>query len=545
MSTSSDYHSLWKKVLDLNSIGIALSNEHNTEKLLEKILMGAISLTNADGGTLYTLTEDKKHLKFDIMYSDSLHIRQGAIYGNPITFSPLPLYDDHKKPNDHMVAIYSALTLKTVNIEDVYDAEQFDFSGTRSFDQSTGYRTQSILSVAMHDHEDHVIGVLQLINARNPDKTQITPFATEDQQLAESLASQASVTLSMKRLIEAQKELFESFIKLIATAIDEKSAHTSGHCARVPELTLMIAEAINNDTSGTFKNTCFSTEELYELKIGAWMHDCGKVITPDSVLDKSTKLETVHDRIHEIDLRFQLIKADLENDSLRQQMDALKENDPDRIQTLTKTLKTELKELDKDQQFVRTTNIGGEFMSSEAQYCIRRIAQRTWTNSNGEVVPLLNEDEIYNLCIAKGTLTPEERQVINNHIDVTIKMLESLPYPHYLENVPEIAGGHHERMDGKGFPKGLTREQMSVQARIIGVADIFEALTSSDRPYKKPKTLTESLKILGFMKKDNHIDPDLFDLFVKQKIYLQYAEEFLTSEQTDDVKHDQIPGYLS
>ena len=545
MSTGSDYQTLWQKVLNLNSIGIALSNEHNTEKLLEKILIGAISLTNADGGTLYTITEDKQHLKFDIMYSDSLNIRQGAVYGNPITFAPLPLRDENNQPNDHMVAIYSALTLETVNIEDVYDAEQFDFSGTRSFDQSTGYRTQSILAVAMHDHEDNVIGVLQLINARNPEKTLTTPFAAEDQQLAESLASQASVTLSMKRLIEAQKELFEAFIKLIATAIDEKSSHTSGHCARVPELTLMMADAINKDTTGTFKDTRFSTEDLYELKIGAWMHDCGKVITPDSVLDKSTKLETVHDRIHEVDVRFQLIKSNLENASLRQQMEALKNNEPDRIQTLQSELEKELTTLTNDQQFVRTTNIGGEFMSSEAQYCIRRIAQRQWINSEGETVPLLNENEIYNLCIAKGTLTPEERQVINNHIDVTIKMLESLPYPHYLENVPEIAGGHHERMDGKGFPKGLTRDQMSVQARIIGVADIFEALTAADRPYKKAKTLTDSLKILGFMKKDNHIDPDLFDLFVEQKIYLQYAEKFLLPEQIDDVNHEKIPGYIA
>ncbi len=523
----------------LNAIGVALSAEKNTERLLEMILLGAKEITRADGGTLYLVTEDR-HLKFEIMHTGSLDLRLGGATGDPVPFEPLPLYDESGAPNEHMVAAHVALSGRTINIADAYQAQGFDFSGTRAFDHKTGYRSKSFLAVPMRNHENEIIGVLQLINATDTATGEIVPFGADDQRLAESLASQAAVALTNKRLIDAQRLLFESFIKLIASAIDEKSPYTGGHCARVPELTMMLAEAAHDSISGPLKDFRMDPERRYELKIAAWLHDCGKIVTPEYVVDKATKLETIFDRIHLVDSRFEILRRDALIESLQKRLEARGEaKEPIR----DKELSNRIRHLDEDQGFLRRTNVGGEHMDAGDQDRVRRIAEHTWRNAEGEEQKILSDDEVYNLIIPKGTLTPEERKVINNHMDVTIKMLEALPYPKHLRNVPEYAGGHHERMDGKGYPRGLTREQMPVQARIMGIADIFEALTARDRPYKTGKTLTEALEILGRMKQDNHIDPDLFDLFVRERIYLRYAEKFLDPEQIDDVDHSRIPGY--
>jgi hypothetical protein len=282
---------------------------------------------------------------------------------------------------------------------------------------------------------------------------------------------------------------------------------------------------------------------VYELKIAAWLHDCGKVTTPESVMDKATKLETIFDRIHLIDHRFDLLKAQRENARLRKALELSRSGKVINTKQLNHDVHVINKQLDDDKNFIRKVNYGSEFMKPEDVRRVKDIADYEYLNDSGHAVKFLSENEVYNLTIEKGTLTPEERLVINNHIVVTINMLESLQYPKDLRRVPEYAGGHHERMDGKGYPKGLTRDQMSIPARMMGVADIFEALTSKDRPYKKAKTLSESLSILGKMRLDNHVDPDIFDLFIREKIYLRYAEKFLESEQIDIVNHANIPGY--
>ncbi len=527
----------------LNEIGIALSTQKDTKKLLESILRGAKLILNADGGTLYSVDAEQRSLNFEIILNDTLGIYMGGTSGVPIQFPPLPLYKENGEPNETMVAAWCALHHQTINIPDAYTAEGFDFSGTRAFDQRTGYRSRSFLTVPMLNHEGELIGVLQLINAKQKNSGQIIPFSPMAQRLAESLASQAAIALTNNRLIGEFRQLFESFIALIAKAIDEKSPYTGGHCRRVPELTMMIAKAACRANYGIFADFSMTEEELYELKIAGLLHDCGKVTTPVHVIDKSTKLETIFDRIHLIDTRFEVLKRDAEIAFLQQKIALLEAGKPEAVSQLLEDLHAKLAQLESDRQFLHHANIGSEFMREEDKARVKAIAQYRWRNVRGEWDNFLTEDEVYNLCITKGTLTPEERQIINHHIDVTIEMLEALPYPKNLRRVPEYAGGHHERMDGKGYPRGLTREQMSLPARMMGIADIFEALSARDRPYKKGKTLSECLHILGKMKLDNHIDPDLFDLFIREKVYLEYAHQYLSPEQIDEVDETQIPGY--
>jgi HD-GYP domain-containing protein (c-di-GMP phosphodiesterase class II) len=541
---------LFRRLEQLNEIGAALSQEKNIDHLLEKILVAAKAITRAAGGTLYVLepSDEGPRLRFAIMRNESLDIAMGGTTGNPIPFYPVHLYGKDGKPNNQMVAAYAALTGKTVNISDAYSEEGFDFSGTRNFDRKTGYRSKAFLTVPMKNHEGEIIGVLQLINRMDPASDEIGPFSPSDQRLAESLASQAAIALTNRQLINQLEVLFESFIALINTAIDEKSPYTGGHCQRVPALTMMLAEAVNETLEGPLRNFRMTDKDRYELKIAGLLHDCGKVTTPVHVVDKATKLETIFDRINLVDTRVEVLRRDLEIDALRRKLglgaskpgEALREQ----LERIDRELRDGQRALEADREFLHHANIGGEVMSSEAQERVAQIGSgRKWVDVSGKPADFLTPDEIKNLTIARGTLTQEERQTINHHIVATIKMLEALPWPTHLRNVPEYAGGHHERMDGKGYPRGLTREQMSVQARVMGIADIFEALTAKDRPYKRGKTLSESLKILGNFRLNGHIDPDLFDVFVRKKVYLRYAQQFLDREQIDEVDETKIPGF--
>jgi HD-GYP domain-containing protein (c-di-GMP phosphodiesterase class II) len=523
---------LVQRLEQLHAIGASLSAERDLSRLLETILTAAKSITRADGGTLYRLTEDGTALRFEIVRTSSLKYYLGGTTGEPIPFYPIHLTGKDGKPNHSMVAAYAALTGKTVNIADAYAADGFDLSGTRNFDKKTGYRSKSFLTVPMMNHEREIIGVLQLINAQDPRTGEVVPFSPADQRLAESLASQAAIALTNRMLINQLEQLFESFIALINTAIDEKSPYTGGHCQRVPALTMLLAEAVNDTRDGPLSEFHMTDKDRYELKIAGLLHDCGKVTTPVHVVDKATKLEGIYDRIHLIDTRFEILKRDAE-------VEMLKEGTP----AAAARYRERLRRIEEDRMFLRAANIGGERMREEDVERVKRIAEYRWTDTSGHEAKFLTDDEVRNLTIRSGTLTPDERQIINHHIVATIKMLEALPWPRHLKNVPEYAGGHHERMDGKGYPKGLTREQMSVQARVMGIADIFEALTAKDRPYKKGKTLSESLEILGRFSQNGHIDPDLFDVFVRRKVYRRYAELFLDKNQIDEVDESRIPGY--
>ena len=531
---------LEKQISNLANIGLALSKEKDMNKLLEMILIEAKRIANSDGGTLYMMTDDNR-LRFEILMTDSLDFHMGGTSGKDIPFYPVKLYTDEGEPNNAMIAAYVGLTGETVNIKDAYKAKGFDFTGTKMFDEKTGYRSKSFLTVPLKNHEDEIIGVLQLLNAQDSKTKKIIPFTPDVQDMVEALASQAAVAITNKNLIKDLENLFESFIKLIASAIDAKSPYTGGHCERVPEITILLANAVQETKDGPFADVTFTDKEMYELKIAAWLHDCGKVATPEFVVDKSTKLETIYDRVHEVETRFGVLRRDEEIKRLKKELKierdkSLSVDDKEnKIKELKKSFRKTMNTLKSDLEFVQESNVGGEFMSGDKKDRVYQIANYRW-KPNGKMERFLSEDEIYNLTIPKGTLTPEERKVINDHIVVTINMLEELPYPKHLQNVPEFAGGHHEKLDGTGYPKGLVKDEMTVQARIMAIADIFEALTARDRPYKKGKTLSQAMRILGFMKNDAHIDVYLFDIFVKEKIYLKYAEEYLDPEQIDEVQ---------
>lgn len=508
---------------------IELSSEPNTQALVERVLHEAKSLTNADGGTLYLLKDDfhGRRLEFALVLNDTLGVCMGGRHGTEVTLPPIALQLENGQDNLNNVASAVALQRKTINIDDAYTDDQFDFSGTRRFDQATGYRSQSFLAVPLLNHENDVVGVLQLINARDAHNNTVIPFADRVEALVVALSSYAAVALTNVLLVQELKSLLDAFIQCIAQAIDAKSRHTSAHCQKVPVLMEMIAQAACDDDT-VFHDFALTEDEWYELKVSAWLHDCGKLSTPDSVLDKATKLHLMQDGIDIVNARF----AALRQQKMAAFYQAVAET-PQQREALQITLNMDLDDLEEKRQFINVINKGGEFMSSAAKDQVQHIASLQWEDAAGHLQPMLTEGEIYNLCIERGTLTTEERSVINNHMAVTIDMLESLPFPKKLRRVPEYAGGHHERMDGTGFPRGLKRDQMSLPARMMAIADIFEALTARDRPYKPPMKISMALGILKRMKQDQHVDPDLFDLFVRARVWEKYAKDALLPEQLD------------
>jgi HD-GYP domain-containing protein (c-di-GMP phosphodiesterase class II) len=523
----------------LTEVSVALGDGHDDiDIFLDRILRVAKSMTNADGGTLYRPSADGRSLCFHIWLNDTLGIRQGGTSGNPIDLPPVPLVDDAGEKNLASVAAYAANFHRSVNIADVYRADVFNFSGMLTFDETFGYRSQSNLTVPMTDHEGELVGVLQLINARDRETGAIRAFSDTDQRFIEALAAQAAVALTNQQLVVQMERLLEALVNLINIGIDEKSPYTGRHCQFVPELTMLLAEAVHETERGPMADFRMTDADRRELWLAGLLHDCGKITTPVHVVDKATKLQTIFDRIHMIDTRFEVLLRDAEIRALRAQC----EGGADRA-AIAAALAAEQARLRADRDFLRSVNVGSEGMSEADQDRVRRIAAYRWTGPAGVECDFLDEDEVRNLTVRFGTLNDDERKIINNHIVVTIRMLESLPWPKHLKSIPEYAGGHHERMDGKGYPRGLTREQMSVQARVMAIADIFEALTARDRPYKKGKTLSESLHILGKFALNGHIDPDLFDIFVRQKVYLKFARKNLDASQIDAVDEAAIPGY--
>ncbi len=506
----------------LTRIGSALSAERNLGKLLEMIIDEAREFTTADGGTLYIMSDDEQELDFAIVQNGTLGVRMGGT-GDRITWPAVSLHAPDGSENFSNVSAFVALTGKAVNIPDVYHAEGFNFEGTKKFDERTGYRSQSMLVLPMRNHENDIIGVLQLLNARDPVTGENIPFSKESQEMTESLASQAAVALTNNRLIGDLEELLESFIRTIASAIDEKSPYTGGHIRRVAELTMDIAQRINEAGVPPYLESRLSEDELRELRIAAWLHDVGKITTPEHVVDKATKLQTICDRIDLLKARVEIIKKDHIIDVLRKRLDGDGDGkdlpDGDYEDDFTR-------ELDEQMKFLENTNLGGEFLPEDKLKRIRELTERKFV-LHGQPLPIVTEDECENLSIRRGTLTDAEREIINNHAVVTYKMLSQLPFPKKLKHVAEYAAAHHERLDGTGYPQGLKGDEIPLQARILALADIFEALTARDRPYTKGKTLAEALKIVGFMVKDKHIDGALFDLFVREKIFENYIRREL------------------
>ncbi|MBF0426563.1 MAG: GAF domain-containing protein [Magnetococcales bacterium] len=561
-----------QKLARLVQNGIQLARERDRNVLLRHILFGARDIAQCAAATLFLKTE-----------RDTLSFAMRTMEGDLPAFE-IPLRDPQTgAANDHFVVVHAALHNKTIIINDVYQETRFDLSGTKRFSEESGFRTVSMLTVPLSPREGEVVGLLQLLNAIDQETGAVIPFPKELIGFVEALAAQSAVALENHQLVESQKVLLESLIKLIAGAIDAKSPYTGGHCERVPELAVMLAEEAQKITDGPLAAFGFSSEDEWrEFRIGAWLHDCGKVVTPEYVVDKATKLETIYNRIHEVRTRFEVLWRDAEIAHLRAVAAGEAEG------SSKERLAARRQQLVDDFAFVAECNIGGEFMDPKRVERLRGIASTTWQRhfddrlglSHEElkrfhampvptlptteplladkpchIIPrerrlsldpkygfqlkvpehLYNLGEMYNLAIARGTLTEEERFKINEHTVQTIVMLEHLPLPKAMRRIPEYAGNHHETLIGTGYPRQLSKEQLSIPSRIMVIADIFEALTACDRPYKKPKTLSEAVKILSFFKKDQHIDPDLFNLFLTSGVYRRYGEKYLLREQLDEV----------
>ncbi|MBW1692926.1 MAG: PAS domain S-box protein [Deltaproteobacteria bacterium] len=519
-----------KKFRSLTHIGLALSVEKDINMLLEMIVYEARSLTNADAGTLYLLDDDKKNLHFMVMQNDTLN-SIGKTIDTDTHFPGVPLFKEGN-PNYSNVSSYAVLTGKTLNLQDVYEIEEF--TGTKEYDFVSGYRSKSMLVIPMKNHENEIFGILQLINAQDPETGDIVSFPKKHVDLIASLASQAAVALINMQLIQDMKHLFYALIKSIATAIDEKSPSTGGHIKRVVELTMLIADKINQTNEGHFKAVHFSEDEKEELRLSAWMHDIGKITTPEYIVEKKAKLQTITDRFNLIETRFHAIEKSIESWILQRKIELLQNgnsNTPEII-SLNKKLADEVSRLRKELEFIKVCNYSDEYMSNEKIRNIIEIANKAYSIAD-EQYPYLTEDEVKNLCIRKGTLTDEERKVIEKHVFMTYKMLEQLPFPKKQSKVPEYASGHHEKMDGSGYHQGLSENELSLQTRILAFADIFEALTAKDRPYRKPMKLSQAVKIMDLMKRDKHIDPYIYDLFINTAPYYDYVRKFMNPEQID------------
>jgi len=505
-----------------SEVGLALSTERNIYKLMELILDESRRLTGADGGTLYLYDSEKELLNFVILHNETMNSRLGGSSSNPITLPPVPMYREGE-PNHANVCSYGALTGEVVNIPDVYEAEGFDFRGMRAYDAGNHYHSQSMLVIPMKNMEDDLIGVIQLINARTHDLSRVIPFSPIKETLIVSLASQAAVALTNVQLNKDLENLFNAFIKSIAKAIDEKSAYTGGHIKRVVILTMMFADEINKAGSGVFEEVRFSDAEMEELRLAAWMHDIGKITTPESIMDKRSKLQSQRDGINSVENRYRLICQMIQPEGQALVSDGICDREA----------------LEEELEFLKNCNRSGEFLSDDRLERLRTIRDKRYT-FEGESLPYLTDEEFLNLSIRKGTLNEEERKIIEHHAEMTRLILNELPFPKHLGNVGEYASMHHEKLDGSGYPRGLSADDLPLQARIIAVSDIFEALTAKDRPYREPMKLSKALKIMSFMVKDGHIDRDIFRLLIESGLVYRYAGSSLNHEQIDSVDPSEL-----
>ena len=505
------------QIKKMSDIGRALSGVYDLNTLLEMIVDQARSFANADAGTLY-IVEDNK-LRFQIVQNDSLKIRMGGKTGETIPFPPVELKESN-------VSAYVALKGQSINIRDVYDTDLFDFTGPKKFDQSTGYRSKSMLVVPMKNHDNDVIGVLQLLNAKNPINNEVIEFSQDYENLTESLASQAAVSITNAKLISNMTELFEAFVKVMATAIDEKSPVTGGHIRRVADLTLTMAEVIHNYDEGVFKDKKFSPDQMYELRIAAYMHDIGKVTSPVEIVEKAKKLQTIFDRIHYIRLRMDYMIQKVELDGQRKKIELLeKKADSSEIQKIELDSEKQIQELKEIRAFINKCNEPGEFLEDETLERLKEISQRTYLDNEGQDQPFITDDELVNLSIRRGSITEAERKKMQDHAAVTLRMLKQVPFTKKLKNIPSFAGAHHEFINGKGYPLGLKGDEIPFEGKLMAVTDIAEALTASDRPYKKAMPLETVYRILRSMAKNEELDNDMVELFISEEIYKIYQEK--------------------
>ena len=503
---------------ELLSIGTSLTSENDFDILMEKIMLGAKKFASADAGTIYLLSDDKKELRFEVVHTDSLDIKMGGT-GEKLNWPNLQLYIDGK-PNYTMVAAKCALDMKLLNFADVYNEDGFNFEGTKVFDSTTGYRSTSMLVVPMIDRNGKLVGVLQLLNKIGKNG-KIIQFNREDEIILSSMASLGAVSIHNHKLIESFDALLHSFITTIADTLEEKSAYTEHHIVRVAKITNTIIEAVNQDNT-IFKDKHYNEDELDEINLAALLHDIGKIIQPEYVVDKSTRLETIFDRIELVKSKFQILRQSK------------------RIEYLEKIIskeqyKKDIEKIDDDEKFLIKCNSAPYIDDQEIQRLVQIASQKI--TISGEEINFLSDDELFNLSIKKGTLTDDERAVINNHVTVSYNMLKNLPFPDKYKKIPKLAGSHHKSVDGQsGYAAPeLMGLPLEFEERVLAIADVFEALTSPERPYKKPYSINESLKIISYMVKDGHLDKDIVKFMVDNKLYLKCGDGFIPDNQIDEI----------
>lgn len=518
-----------RQISELTAIGKALGAGKDIRVLLEMILTIARRFTKADGGTLYLVDHTRQSLVFHVIQNDSLNIKKE---GQKIDLPGVPLYKNDDTPNLSNVSSYVFHTGEIVNMDDVYKTRKFQFAGTKDFDDALHYQSKSMVVIPMKNHEDDIIGILQLINSKDPFSSRTVTFSKDDQEKAAALASQASVILTQQTLLMEMKGLFEAFIKAIAVSIDEKSKHTGGHIQRVTELCIMIARAINRDDT-LFKTTLLSQDQIDELRIAALMHDTGKITTPDHIISKSSRLETVHDRIELIRTRWELFKTHQQLIAAEKKLSLFDQTPKQKqISRIDSICTAQIDTLDKEFEILSRINTSKKSLDPDQIDRLEAINDKA-CHVSGRSVPYLTENEFENLCVLKGTLTSKEREIINGHASLTEKILNKLPWPKKLINIPSIAGAHHEKLDGSGYPLHLNKENLNLQARILAIADIFEALSAQDRPYKSPMTLSQTIRILEQMGGNGLIDKDIIKLFLSSGTHMEYAKKHLSPSQID------------
>ena len=543
---------------DLLALNDSLIND-DYPVIIEKVMRVARKACDADGCFFFSVS-DNKYINLEYSRVNSLNV--GISGTENMAFFPSVFLPDVKNRSRKAPSEYCALNREIINSPNIFQTTGIDTDLIAKFDDANNYSTISLLAIPLVDRKDNLLGVAQFTNAKDANG-KIISFTTEAQKVVLSVCKLITIALENKNQKEAYSQLLESFIEVLARAIDAKSPYTGSHCQRVPIIARLLATAAVQETTGNLKTFEMSPDDWYTLHIASWLHDCGKVTTPEYIVDKATKLETIFNRIHEIRNRFEILRRDAHIEYLQKRL-----NNIDTKQHLQAEFVAKVKQLEEDFAFVAKCNTGDIELNdrdiarleqiSQIQFVryFNRMLGLSWAerdnvenkdfyvhparenllqNRKDQIFGPYNRGELYNLEIRRGTINKEERDKINEHIVVTIDMLKALPFPKELSKVVEYAGPHHERIDGKGYPNGLTGDQMSVHAKIMAIADIFEALTANDRPYKEPKKLSEVLRIMQQMKHNGHIDPDLYDVFIRSKVYQDYAEQYMDKNQIDEV----------
>ena len=516
-----------QELRQLNDIGIALSVERDPDALLEMILRKSREITNSDAGSLY-LVETRndveevetnyfanKQLRFKLAQNDSVRIS--------FKESVMPI-------EEKSVAGYVALTNHFLNISDVYTlSDDSQFSHNRSFDEATGYRTKSMLVIPMKNHKDEIIAVLQLINRKKnwnanlssaaDAANQVIPFDEKCVDLASSLASQAAISIENNRLYEDIKELFEGFIRASVLAIEQRDPTTFGHSERVATLSTGIAEHVDRLDSGKFKYMKFSREQMQQIKYAALLHDFGKIGVRENVLVKAKKLFP-----HELDAvknRFQILKKATQLDFTQEKINTLLQVEKKlalvQISLWDQKAQEKIADLDRYLQLIYTLNEPSIMKRDDIQL-LEQISEIIF-EENGRTERLLKSREIEALSIPKGSLSHEERIEIESHVNHTFNFLSKIPWTSELKRIPQIAHAHLEKLDGSGYPLGISSDQIPIESKMMAIADIYDALTAWDRPYKRAVPVEKALQILQWEVNDGKIDPDLFQLFLDARIY--------------------------